>query len=130
MKKAKIAAGSKKKQNNETMTLNNTLNYEVKLLMNIYVYLLHDYLLTPVTHIIGFSQLLQDKKISNNMRRRNEYLKTISIESTRLYKNIEKIVDFLQRWDMNNVKNLDVKDIVMSVEKETIEYLKKNYPNV
>jgi K+-sensing histidine kinase KdpD len=124
MKKEKLSV---KRQN---FKYDKIMSYELKLLMNIYVYLLHDYLLTPVTHIIGFSHLLEDKKISNNPRLRKEYLAIISRESDRLYRNIEKIVDFLQHWDMKTVKTLDVRDIVMSVEKETLQYLKKHYQNI
>ena len=104
------------------------LAQEINLLMNRYVFVLHDYLLTPITHVIGFSQLLQNEKIAGNPARRKKYLKIVLDESTRLYVNVEKIVMFLNKWDVDTINKMNLKDSLMIVEKETANYLQEKYP--
>ena len=99
---------------------------------------------TPLTSIHGFSQLLQNRKISNNFTKRNKYLKIMNHETRRLAKLVGDILD-LSRIDLGTVKlvlgEIDVRklmgdigremDIQVKEKKLDSEYsVEKNLPNI
>ncbi|MBN2331155.1 MAG: HAMP domain-containing protein [Candidatus Aenigmarchaeota archaeon] len=70
---------------------------------------------TPLTSIHGFSQLLQDKKVADNIAERAKYLRIMDHETRRLAKLVNDILD-LSRIDLGTVKlnsePVDVKELL------------------
>jgi PAS domain S-box-containing protein len=76
---------------------------------------------TPLTSIHGFSQLLQNRKVSNNFTKRSKYLKIMDHETKRLAKLVNDILD-LSRIDLGTVKfsldGVDLNRLIEDVKKE------------
>lgn len=76
---------------------------------------------TPLTSIHGFSQLLQNRKVSNDFTKRNKYLKIMDHETKRLAKLVTDILD-LSRIDLGTVKlnldEVDVNELLKGLESE------------
>ncbi len=76
---------------------------------------------TPLTSIHGFSQLLQNRKISNNFTKRNKYLKIMDHETKRLGKLVSDILD-LSRIDLGTVRialsSVDLNSFMENIQKE------------
>jgi PAS domain S-box-containing protein len=76
---------------------------------------------TPLTSIHGFSQLLQNRKVSNNFTKRNKYLKIMDHETKRLAKLVNDILD-LSRIDLGTVKfsldEVNINRLIEDVKKE------------
>ncbi|MCK5332906.1 MAG: HAMP domain-containing protein [Candidatus Aenigmarchaeota archaeon] len=64
---------------------------------------------TPMTSIHGFSQILQNKNIAKNPKKREKYLKIIEQETVRLVKIVNDFLD-LSRVDMG-VANLEISKV-------------------
>lgn len=83
---------------------------------------------TPLTSIKGFIQLLSDKKIFNDINKREKYFKIIIDDANRLSKLITDILD-ISRMDLGTLKfyldTVNVKDFIDSVKKETSHITKE-----
>ncbi len=98
----------------------------------LYDYLISNYLLTPFTHITGFTKLLQNPKIADNKKLRERYLKIVHTESKKLYRNIKIIMSLTQFHDLKYLEKVDKKhqlstkkDLEMIMKKGTYIYFKK-----
>ena len=76
---------------------------------------------TPLASIHGFADLLQKKKISSNVKQRDNYLKIIMDDANRLKKLIDDIID-LSRLDLGTMKfffeKVSVKEMFRKLVKE------------
>lgn len=76
---------------------------------------------TPLTSIHGFSQLLQNKSVLEDHKKRENYLKIMEDETKRLAKLVNDILDF-SRIDLGAMKfsfeEADVNEIMEAVESE------------
>lgn len=83
---------------------------------------------TPLTHIIGFSNLLQRKQISENAKLRSRYLNIISNESKRLSSILTKMLS-LSKFDTGTFKfcfeTISVYDLVLEAKRKTCNGAKK-----
>ena len=76
---------------------------------------------TPMTSIHGFSQILQNRDIAKNPKKREKYLKIIEHETLRLVKIVNDVLD-LSRVDMGvvnfEISSVDVTSLVGAVRTE------------
>lgn len=76
---------------------------------------------TPLTSIHGFSQLLLDKKIADDIKKRKKYLSIMNTETKRLAKLVGDILD-LSRIDLGtvklNIERIKMNEIIESVRRE------------
>lgn len=92
-----------------------------------FIAMLSHELKTPLTHIHGFSQLLQNKDIAGNIKLRNKYLKIIDNETKRFGKLITNILDLSRidlgtfRFDFRKVKLSDVINDVRRIMEASIK---------
>lgn len=83
---------------------------------------------TPMTSIHGFSQLLQNKDVSKDPKKRGKYLQIMDRETTRLAKLVNDILD-LSRIDLNavtfDISDVDLYGVVDTVKTELAVQMKQ-----
>ncbi|MFH1474049.1 MAG: ATP-binding protein [Candidatus Aenigmatarchaeota archaeon] len=83
---------------------------------------------TPMAAIHGFSQLLKNKSICEDSKRREKYLKIIESETNRLSKMVTDILD-LSRVDLGTLKlaldDVNINDVIEEVKNELYSEINK-----
>jgi signal transduction histidine kinase len=101
---------------------------EVDIKKNQFISIAAHELKTPLTSIHGFSQLLLNKKVAENIKMRNNYLKIMDHETRRLANLVDDILD-LSRIDMGtmkfNMEMIDINELLDSIRKEADVLIKK-----
>ncbi|MCK4555272.1 MAG: HAMP domain-containing histidine kinase, partial [Candidatus Aenigmarchaeota archaeon] len=109
-----IAAQEKLRQN-----LNALKETDVK--KNQFISIAAHELKTPLTSIHGFSQLLQNRDIAKNQKKREKYLKIMDHETLRLSKIVNDMLD-LSRLDLNavtfDISKVDMNKIIEDIRTE------------
>ncbi len=101
---------------------------EVDVKKNQFISIAAHELKTPLTSIHGFSQLLLNKKVAENVKMRDNYLKIMDHETRRLSDLVDDILD-LSRIDMGtmkfNLETVDINELLESIRQEANVMIKK-----